>query len=247
MVRAWAKEDVEISEELDSQAPRGSYLQLNAEELIETCVTSADAAAWQEFMRRYHRLIAGVVYRTTQQWGEAHAATVDDLIQETYLKLCADGFRLLRSYDPKHPDAIYGYLKVIAANIVHDRFKALHSEKRGGHLKVEDLNVVESRTGASEGFGSQSAMERGILLDEIDTILKAGLSQDTADRDRTIFWLYYRQGLTTRAISNLPALGLTNKGVESTIFRLTRMVRKKMVDTRLGNLEPNEGLATGKS
>jgi RNA polymerase sigma-70 factor, ECF subfamily len=218
---------------MESQALPLSYPQLSSEALIQACVSDGEAAAWEEFMRRYHRLIAGVVFRTTQQWGACSPATIDDLIQETYLKLCADGYRLLRGYEPKHPDAIYGYLKVITANIVHDRFKALHSEKRGGNQIVEDLTVLENKIGTSEGFGSQTSMERGILLREIDALLQSGLSEATGDRDRTIFWLYYRQGLTTRAISSLPAIGLTMKGVESTILRLTRMVRKQMVEARL--------------
>jgi len=188
-------------------------------------------------MRRYHRLIAGVVFRTTQKWGKSSPTTMDDLIQEIYLKLCANEYLLLRAYDPKHSDAIYGYLKVIAANVVHDRFKALHTEKRGGDQIVEELTTLENRSGASEVFGSQDAMEREILLREIDAHLNASLSADTADRDRTIFWLYYRQGLTTKAIASLPAIGLTIKGVESTILRMTKMVRRRMVETRLVNLD----------
>lgn len=184
-------------------------------------------------MSRYHRLIAGVVFRTTQKWGEVTPQTMDDLIQETYLKLCADDYRLLRAYDPKHPDAIYGYLKIITANLVHDRFKALHSEKRGGDNVVEDLATLENRSDSGKGFGSQEAMEREILLREIDGLLNTSASGDTADRDRTIFWLYYRQGFTTKAIASLPAIGLTIKGVESTILRMTRMVRKRMVETGL--------------
>ena len=220
---------------MQSQAPHVSYQQLTPEALIQACVDNREAAAWEEFMRRYHRLIAGVVFRTTQQWGESSPATIDDLIQETYLKLCAEEYRLLRAYDPKHPDAIFGYLKVITANVVHDRFKALRSEKRGGTQIVEDMTTIENRSGTSVAFGSQHAMEREILLREIDALLSAGLSGASADRDRTIFWLYYRQGLTSKAISSLPAIGLTIKGVESTIFRITRMVRRQMVETGLVN------------
>jgi RNA polymerase sigma-70 factor (ECF subfamily) len=222
------------SEEMESQARPVSFAQLSPEAIIEMCV-NGDVAAWEEFMSRYHRLIAGVVFRTTQKWGEASSLTMDDLIQDTYLKLCADDYRLLRAYDPKHPDAIYGYLKVITANGVHDRFKALHSEKRGGDQIVENLTTLENRSGAGEVFGSQDAMEREILLREIGAHLKASLSGDTADRDRTIFWLYYRQGLTTKAIASLPAIGLTIKGVESTLMRMTKMVRRRMVETRLVN------------
>jgi len=220
---------------MESQAPPSvSFPELSPEALIQMCV-HGDVAAWEEFMRRYHRLIAGVIFRTTQKWRESSSATMDDLIQETYLKLCADESRLLRAYDPKHPDAIYGYLKVITANIVHDSFKALHSEKRGGDQIVENLTTVENRSGASEAFGSQHAMEREILLREIDAHLNASLSGDTADRDRIIFWLYYRQGLTTKAIAALPAIGLTIKGVESTILRITKIVRTRMVETALVN------------
>jgi len=219
---------------MESQAPSVSFAQLSPEALIEGCV-NGDAAAWEEFMRRYHRLIAGVVFRTTQKWGKSTPTTMDDLIQETYLKLCADEYRLLRAYKPKHPDAIYGYLKVITTSVVHDRFKALHSEKRGGDQIVENLTTVENRSGASEAFGSQHAMEREILLREIDAHLKAILSGDTADRDRIIFWLYYRQGLTTKAIAALPVIGLTIKGVESTILRITKIVRTRMVETALVN------------
>jgi len=36
-------------------------------------------------------------------------------------------------------------------------------------------------------------------------------------RDCAIFWLYYRQGLTAKAIAQLPDIGLTVKGVEKYI------------------------------
>ena len=188
-------------------------------------------------MRRFHRLIAGVIFRTSQKWGDSSPSTIDDLVQETYLKLCADDYCLLRAYDPRHPAAIFGYLKIIAANVVHDRFKALHSEKRGGNQVLEDVTTIENRSAVNEDFGSQQAMEREILLREIDAHLNASLSGATADRDRTIFWLYYRQGFTTKAIAALPAIGLTMKGVESTIFRITRMVRSRMAE--IGFVNPD--------
>src|SRR5215212_9541128 len=100
------------SEEMESLTSPVSFAHLSPDTLIQKCV-AGEVAAWEEFMRRYHRLIAGVVFRTTQKWRESSPATMDDLIQETYLKLRADESRLLRAYDPKHPDAIYGYLTVI--------------------------------------------------------------------------------------------------------------------------------------
>jgi RNA polymerase sigma-70 factor (ECF subfamily) len=47
-----------------------------------------------------------------------------------------------------------------------------------------------------------------------------------------IFWLYYQQGMSAKTIASLPAVGLTAKGVESAIFRLTRQVREALVCSR---------------
>jgi RNA polymerase sigma-70 factor, ECF subfamily len=50
-----------------------------------------------------------------------------------------------------------------------------------------------------------------------------------------IFWLYYRDGLTARAIAQLPGIRLSVKGVESTIHRLTRRVRLRLNHRRAKN------------
>jgi len=55
---------------------------------------------------------------------------------------------------------------------------------------------------------------------------------ETLQRDRTIFWLYYRQGLTAKEIGALPSIGLSLKGVESTLHRLTQLVREHLARTR---------------
>jgi RNA polymerase sigma-70 factor (ECF subfamily) len=70
--------------------------------------------------------------RTACQWGKDPAQFVDDLLQETYLKLCADKCRLLLEFAEQHSDAaVLGYIKTIAINVAHDHFKSLHSQKRG--------------------------------------------------------------------------------------------------------------------
>ena len=66
-----------------------------------------------------------------------------------------------------------------------------------------------------------STIEQSILLRELDQHLASA----GTDRDRTIFWLYYRQGYTAKDIASMPGLGLTQKGVESCIYRLTQALR----------------------
>jgi RNA polymerase sigma-70 factor (ECF subfamily) len=75
-------------------------------------------------------------------------------------------------------------------------------------------------------------MERTILLQEIDLHLARSISAEELPRSRLIFWLYYRSGLSASAIASLPSIGLTTKGVESALLRLTRLVRTALTDPK---------------
>lgn len=205
-----------------------SYSSIPPEELVSACANSGDSAAWEEFVRRFQKVIATVALRTAREWGNTSAHLIDDLVQETYFKLCADNCCILRNFQARHSGAIFGYLKVITANVVHDHFKALNSRKRGENLTSvlgEDCEV-----GEISGFGPSEVelMERAILIEEIDTSLRTFEVGPNAERDRRIFWLYYRAGLPASAIASISGIGLTTKGVESTLLRLTQHVKQKL-------------------
>ena len=203
------------------------YSGSSAEELVKACAESQDAEAWQAFVRQFHKLIGTVVLRTARRWGHTDATLIDDLIQDTYLKICADNCRLLREFKPEHPDAFFGMLKVTAANVVHDYFRARHSEKRGSGTAEVELSEVEPFVSDGRARGAQ--IEREILMGEIDQVLAANQSP-TAARDRDIFWLHHRHGFTAVEIARIQAFGLTVKGVESVLVRLKRMVRQALVE-----------------
>src|SRR5437879_3706524 len=94
-----------------------SHSSMSAAELIRACAESSDGGAWEEFVRRFHRPVSLSVVRIAYQWGSIPQQVVDDLVQETYLKLCADKCRLLGQFAANHPDAISGYVKTIAVNV----------------------------------------------------------------------------------------------------------------------------------
>jgi RNA polymerase sigma-70 factor (ECF subfamily) len=203
---------------------------MSAEDLIRACAESNDGAAWEEFVFRFHRPISLSIVRTAYQWGGVPQLVVEDLVQETYLKLCADGCRLLRDFAVEHPESVAGYIKTIAVHVAHDHFKALHSQKRGFGETPQSLEDVEHRL--RSGTDSQEAIEREVLLTEIDRCLEACSGGPDQERDRLIFWLYYQQGMSAKAIAALPTVGLTAKGVESAILRLTRVVREQLANLR---------------
>jgi len=204
---------------------------MSAEELIHACAELGDGAAWQEFVCRFHRPVSLSIVRTAYQWGAIPQQVVDDLVQETYLKLCADKCRLLREFAVQHPEAVPGYIKTIAVNVARDHFKSLHSQKRGSGETVQLLEEVEPPAQGGD-MGGQAAIERGVLLKQIDRCLETCSEGPDQERDRLIFWLYYQQGMSAKAIAALPTVGLTAKGVESAIFRLTRLVREQVAGLR---------------
>jgi len=218
------------------------YSSTSAGELIRACADSSDGAAWEEFVSRFHRPISLSVIRTAHQWSDVPQQVVDDLVQETYLKLCADRCRLLHTFATQHPEATSGYIKMIASNVVHDHFKSRHSQKRGAGQAQESLADIDPAAGCGT-LGSPEAMEQQVLLKQIDQCLGNCVAGPDQDRDRLIFWLYYQQGMSAKAIADLPTVGLTSKGVESAILRLTRLVRDQIVQLRSessGGQEPGE-------
>ena len=201
-----------------------NYNEMRHSELVQACVRS-DADAWREFMSRFGQVISLTALRTANRWGNTSKAVLEDLIQEIYLKLCEDDFRLLKQFEFRDEDAIYGFLKVVTANIVHDHFRHFRAKKRGIQITVaEDVYLVT--------HGDPSAtdhIQRAILIQEIAEALNA-VTDPEDSRDRTIFWLYYRQGFTANAIADLYRPGLSTKGVESVLHRLTNLVKRHLTE-----------------
>lgn len=205
---------------------------LSSEKLVRACVEMRDAAAWQEFVARFHRLIASVILRNCRQHGPVSVALVDDLVQDTYLKLCANRCRLLQEFESQHPDAIYGFLKVVASNVARDHFKASLSLKRGGAVITQSTDEPKRGCDISQPTLVEAGPERAVLVQQVDTCLRSIVAGPTSERDRRIFWLHYGAGLPASAIATLPTIQLTTKGVESTLLRLVRQVRKRLVDEK---------------
>lgn len=200
-------------------------------ELIHACADSTDFRAWEQFVARFERAITLSVVRTARQWGVAPDEIVADLVQETYLRLCDGRFHLLSRFAFNHPHAVEGYVKTVAANVTHDFCKARRSSKNGAG-SIDQIHDSYEPQASIDGFGGELDIERTILLSEILRGLEKCTGGATQDRDQTLFWLYYRQGMSASAIASLPTIGLSVKGVESAILRLTRQVRNHIVRSR---------------
>lgn len=174
-----------------------------------------------EFVRRFRPLIAGVIVKRFRRRTQKipNLSLIEDLTQETYVKLSTNNFRPLRTFDFRHENALCGFLKVIATNVVEDYVRSVNADKHGQGREEEVFDQIAYAVPAPP-----QSVDRKILMDQI----KKCLQEEVNERDYTIFWLYYRQGLTAKAISELPSIQLTVKGVESTLLRLIKLVQAKL-------------------
>jgi RNA polymerase sigma-70 factor, ECF subfamily len=183
-----------------------------AEELVRACLETGSAADWAAFVQRFQPLIASSVSNVIRRYGSFNPSLADDLVQDCFLRLCRDNCRCLREFKAQHEEAIFGYIKVIATSVALDHFRARKTQKRKGEMEANEAGLEPAVAPAS--------IENSVLLSQIDGRLSA-----ESDRDRSIFWLYYREGYTAKDIASIPGMGLTQKGVESCIYRLTQLLR----------------------
>ncbi|MGD0786715.1 MAG: sigma-70 family RNA polymerase sigma factor [Terracidiphilus sp.] len=200
----------------------GSAASMN--DLARVCARSADAAEWEEFVRRSTPLASLVALRISRLWLSAPSpATVDDIVQEVFLKLCERERRILRDFEPRGEDSFLGLLRLVSASVANDYFRRQYSAKRGG--KVVTMPLLEDAAQLPAATTQPAArMAQSALLAQLDRKLRSA-PKVIGERDRAFFWLYYRQGFTAEEIAGLAATGLTAKGVESALRRVTIWLR----------------------
>ena len=236
------KGDGEIRKSSDARgSPRPMrYSSLSLKDLVCLCADDPrDDEAWEEFVSRVGRPISLTVIRTAPWWKKHSRSLVEDLVQETFLKLCAGGCHHLRDFAIQHPDAILGYIKITAANTTLDYFEHLDRQSAGGgkpHVSTSDVDPE----GGPDVHGSQERIAFAVFLKEINEHLKHCLTKPDQERDRTIFWLYFRQGMSTKEIASLPTIGLTAKGVGSVIEKLKYCVREQILGIPLDSDDDRE-------
>src|SRR6185312_9488409 len=192
---------------------------LTDEELVRLLLATQDKALreelWFEFWRRFHPVIAGVIVKKLirrPRWVDH--SVVDDLVSETFLKICKDDFKVLRNFEFRHENALRAFLKVVAAHVVEDYFRNLNGDE-------EELDFDSAR----DRSDFLDVIDRRMKLQKIENCLQQLSGEPNFARDCKIFRLYFRDGFTAQGISELPEIGLSVKGVESTLLRLVKRIR----------------------
>ena len=88
-----------------------------AQDIDLQALIRGEKPAWDGFTRRYAGLIVSAVR------GVAHDGTdLEDLVQEVFVRLCKDGFRLLKTYDPARA-GLSTWLTIVARSTARDALR----------------------------------------------------------------------------------------------------------------------------
>jgi DNA-directed RNA polymerase specialized sigma24 family protein len=201
---------------------------LTDEELVRLLLATRDEALredlWVEFWHRFQPVIARTIRRRIARYTRwVDPDRVDELVQETFLKILKDNCKALRNFEFRHENALRALLKVMAANVVEDKIRSELAEKKGSGQTLE--NIDDLLQPASDHSHAVESIFNSLRMNEIENCLQRRKSEPNFVRDHKIFWLYFRDGFTANEISEFPDIGFKSvKGVESALLRLSKWV-----------------------
>jgi RNA polymerase sigma-70 factor (ECF subfamily) len=191
--------------------------------VAKACLETGTEEAWCELVRRTQPDLSGAVRRTCLKYGLDPYEYSEDLVQGVYLKLVEKPFKLLKTLASLDDKGIKLYLRAVATNRTTDLYRSLTA--KGGNLFVTDS--FESLTQELPD-PKTTDVDMRLLLQKVDQVVSESLSGPNAARDRAVFWLYFREGLSARQIAAIPGIGLSESDVEVLLRRLIRILRKKL-------------------
>lgn len=187
--------------------------------LLARCA-EGDAAAWEEFVRRYGVLLAALARRMlSRSLAVVGDADVDEVVADVFLALLRRERVLLKRYDPTF--RVSTYLGVICRSEVGRLLRRRGSPARASSLEAEQAPVAPG-PGPPE---VAAAAERAQAL----TQLRAALA-DLGPRDRLLLTMRFLEGHDYRAIG--AALQLSPESVGQLIHRAKARLAERLPHLR---------------
>jgi RNA polymerase sigma factor (sigma-70 family) len=157
-----------------------------ANEPLPEALLNGDRGAWESFVRRYGGLIIAAVRGLAASPGD-----VEDLTQEVFVRLCKDGFRLLRSYDPERA-SVSTWLTIVARSTARDALR----RRRADSVPIE------------------AVPEAQLAVDPVEPVQRLKLPEALlSPRQREILAMLYDKDMEVAEIAQ--ALGIDPQTVRS--------------------------------
>jgi RNA polymerase sigma factor (sigma-70 family) len=108
-----------------------------AQDIDLAAVSRGEKAAWDAFVRGYSGLIIAAVRGVARDRSD-----VEDLVQEVFIRLCKDNFRLMKTYDPARA-GLSTWLTIVSRSTARDA-------ERRRKLPVTPIDAVPEALLATE-------------------------------------------------------------------------------------------------
>jgi RNA polymerase sigma factor (sigma-70 family) len=142
---------------------------------IQACV-SGDKRAWDHFVRRTSSIIYAAVYRACGSKPGARD-DVDDRVQDVYIRLIRNDYRLLRTYDASRA-SLSTWLTLVSRSVVYEHF-----QKRSlNTVAIESAHDLASPQASSESHGVAK--------------LPAAALEGLTDRQRLVLRMLFDEGMS---------------------------------------------------
>ena len=183
------------------------------EELMARFQTG-DSGAMEELFARFQKPLFNFFYRMV-----GRRETAEDLVQETFLKLCRFG-NTFRGSDAKFTTWLYS----VAGNQCRDHLR--HSARRP-ETPFGDLEQNYSENGFEPPVHENSPVEEHLIRMEVRSALKTAI-YSLPEKERTAIVLREYHGLEYKEIAEV--LGCPIGSVKVLIFRARQRLRGKLGD-----------------
>jgi RNA polymerase sigma-70 factor (ECF subfamily) len=144
---------------------------------IALCL-QGDEQAWETLVDRLWPVVAGTVWKCLG--GARDANAIDDICQDVFAKLCVDGFRALRRFDPAR-GSLERYVAVMARSTAID---AVRGKGKAQHVAIS-------------GFLEESLPAPGGDTPFIEDWELAAALGTLTEREREVVERLYRRELST--------------------------------------------------
>lgn len=193
---------------------RERSLQGPEERLLLNKLRSGDSDAWSEFIERYRRLIWSAIHRVNGRYGAGwDDATMDDLFEESLLKLLRNNGRALKSWEGRC--RLETWIYRIVRNVCID------------HLRKQSRREVAAKAtdDGDPGPRRDVAATEEVSAVDLRLSLEQAIAASLTAREAIAVKLIYFEGFTYREVAE--RLDMTVGALSGFVYRALAKLREE--------------------
>lgn len=196
--------------------------------LFRHCADQSDSAElWKEFIRRYNPLLVRSVTYAWRKCGQGNFPSPDlaeDLLQDVYLKIVQQRFRLLQNFQGNTEEEANAYL---ARTAINQTISFLRANKNYISADKISLNELLGEDGEERPLPiSLTQRQQRFSENELIEILEKCFDGPNRNRNVLIFLLRFRDGYNSEEISKMGFCVLKTTAINNLLVDLKKKLRK---------------------